>query len=51
MKKNTAIKILTEMQAWRRGDGELNRPPYSSEEYGLAIDFAIRYISSDKNKK
>lgn len=42
-----AITILKEMNLWRRGEGKYDgvKPmPYSPEEFGEAIDFAIKYM-------
>lgn len=48
MTKEQAIKVLTEMQMWRRGEGSYsvmgNEMPYSPAIYGEAIDFAINYL-------
>ena len=52
MKLDDAIKILTEMQKWRRAqppyDGDtLERykgMPYSAETFGHAIDFAMNFM-------
>lgn len=52
MKLDDAIKILTEMQKWRRAqppyDGDTieryKGMPYSAETFGHAIDFAISFM-------
>lgn len=47
MNKKEALKILHEMQKWRRRNGKnsFHDPmPYTPRDFGLAIDFAIRYM-------
>lgn len=52
MKLDDAIRVLTEMQKWRRAqppyDGDTPEThkdmPYSAETFGLAIDFAIGFM-------
>jgi hypothetical protein len=45
MDKKQAIKILHEMQKWRRYTGnEIKKMPYSPYTFGLAIDYAIKYL-------
>lgn len=56
MKLKDAIKILTEMQKWRRAqppyDGDTpethKKMPYSAETFGHAIDFAIGFMEGIK---
>lgn len=54
MEKKEALKILHELQKWRRiCDGVGFDPaPYSPEESGLAIDYAINYMgrTDDEHK-
>lgn len=50
MTKETAIQILTEMNKWRRArppydDVEQRAIPYSSTEYGEALDHAISELT------
>ena len=54
MDKKEAIKILHEMQKWRRkrnGVG-FDPMPYSPKEFGEAIDFAMNYMrrTDDEHK-
>lgn len=42
MKKEEAIKILTEGNKWRRG-AEIEMP--NAKEFGLAIDYAIEFMN------
>ena len=52
MKLDDAIRVLTEMQKWRRAqppyDGDTPEThkgmPYSAETFGHAIDFAIGFM-------
>ena len=56
MKLDDAIKVLIEMQKWRRAqppyDGDTpethKEMPYSAETFGHAIDFAIGFMESIK---
>lgn len=48
MTVDEAIKILHAMQKWLRGDGEI---PYTSKEYGVAIDEGIRALRREKRRK
>lgn len=52
MKLDDAIRVLAEMQKWRRAqppyDGDIpetyRKMPYSAETFGHAIDFAIGFM-------
>jgi len=49
MNKEQVIKILTEMNKWRRGlspYNEMHPVPYSSTVYGEALDSAIQFLSA-----
>lgn len=56
MKLDDAIKVLIEMQKWRRAqppyDGDTpethKEMPYSAETFGHAIDFAIGFMEGIK---
>lgn len=45
MNKSKAIKILEVHNRWRRGDDSCEMQ--SPKEIGLAIDFAIRYMTKN----
>lgn len=51
MNKEQAIKVLSEMQMWRRGEGAYSIMgevmPYSPAIYGEAIDYAIKYMNDE----
>ena len=57
MKLDDAIKVLIEMQKWRRAqppyDGDTpethKKMPYSAETFGHAIDFAIGFMEGIKD--
>ena len=38
------LKVLHDMQKWRRGKGKLTGMPFSSKEFGKAIDTAIKVM-------
>lgn len=42
MDRKTALKILHDVQKWRRGHGD--DMPHSGKVFGEAIDFAIREL-------
>tara|TARA_S200002703_G_scaffold145900_1_gene140555 strand:+ start:3826 stop:3999 length:174 start_codon:yes stop_codon:yes gene_type:complete len=46
MKHEEALKILQQMQLWRRGDPpyELLGMPYTPQQYGEALDVAIELL-------
>ncbi len=51
MNKKEALKILHEMQKWRRrtGKNSFHDPmPFTPREFGLAIDYAISYMRKNK---
>lgn len=56
MKLEDAIKVLTEMQKWRRAqppyDGDTpethKEMPYTATTFGFAIDFAIGFMEGIK---
>lgn len=51
MNRKEALKILHDMQKWRRRNGR-NRfsdpMPHTSKAFGQAIDFAINYLRKIK---
>ena len=46
--KKEVIRILHEMQKWRRGNG--NVMPYSPKQFGIAIDVSIRVLRRISNE-
>lgn len=40
--RKEVIKVLHEMQKWRRGNGDVM--PYSPKQFGIAIDVSIRVL-------
>jgi len=45
MNKKECIKILSDHQAWRRGDD--TKPMTNPRELGLAIDYAIHLLKQN----
>jgi hypothetical protein len=54
MNKEEALKIIVEMQRWRRGQSpyDCEQPvnlPYTSKQYGEALDVAIGILATDNH--